>query len=531
MDNAFFLKESVYFEPLVNKWYAWPNLIAPLTYSMYMTKTHKRLMNSFVNNMALHLIASKDKAMIGTPDFINCRADQVNQVKALIEKMDSQSAIYQELAQAIKELNALLVAHTDGTSIEYLYDKVPDVLKGFIELNLDLYNNPSYRIIESLIYDEYYNTELQTVSFGVLADGESRPFVLSTPRFPDERHLHLNIPFDSSDLDQIFAARTTPISKEKIVEIFEKYDSEGSMEYMSLFTEQSPETRYEKPTGVRISYTGHAGMLVESQNKSILIDPVIPPKSEANKHETIGFCQLPDVIDYVCLTHNHSDHVNLETLLQIRHKVRQVLVPKNNGGSLADPSLRIILKTIGFEVMEVDDMDEIVFEDGKIVAIPFLGEHGDLNIRSKTAWFIELCNKRMYFGADSSNLEPRMYSHIKRKVGKLDVLALGMECVGAPFTWMYGALITEKVSKEIKESRRLNGSDFNAAIKMIEVFEPSQVFIYALGMEPWFDYFMGVDYDDDSEQIVQSGKLLEYAEDKSFSCERLYGKKIINLSA
>jgi L-ascorbate metabolism protein UlaG (beta-lactamase superfamily) len=31
---------------------------------------------------------------------------------------------------------------------------------------------------------------------------------------------------------------------------------------------------------------------------------------------------LPDVIDYVVLTHNHQDHVLLETLLQLRPFIR-----------------------------------------------------------------------------------------------------------------------------------------------------------------------------------------------------------------
>src|SRR6185503_5097834 len=48
--DRLFLREDVYVDPLVNKWYAWPNLIAPVTYAMYMTKTHRRLMSSFVNN-------------------------------------------------------------------------------------------------------------------------------------------------------------------------------------------------------------------------------------------------------------------------------------------------------------------------------------------------------------------------------------------------------------------------------------------------------------------------------------------------
>ncbi|HSJ74861.1 MAG TPA: hypothetical protein VK899_01555, partial [Gemmatimonadales bacterium] len=60
---------------------------------------------------------------------------------------------------------------------------------------------------------------------------------------------------------------------------------------------------------------------------------------------------------------------------------------------------------------------------------------------------------------------------------------------------------------------------------MVETFNARQVLIYALGMGPWYGYFMGVDYTDDSEQIVQSGKMLEYCQNLSIPVERLCGKQ------
>lgn len=47
----------------------------------------------------------------------------------------------------------------------------------------------------------------------------------------------------------------------------------------------------------------------------------------------------------------------------------------------------------------------------------------------------------------------------------------------------------------------------------------------------WFGDFMGVDCDDDSKQIVQSDNLLDYAKSNICCCERLFGNKIIGLSA
>jgi L-ascorbate metabolism protein UlaG (beta-lactamase superfamily) len=306
------------------------------------------------------------------------------------------------------------------------------------------------------------------------------------------------------------APASSRISAARVDELFAGRQTLGGLNYSELFTESAPVQRHQPVTeGVRMEYLGHAGFLIETSELAILVDPVIASRGEGFSGEVISFSQLPERIDYICVTHNHQDHANLETMLQLRYKTSKVLVPKNNGGTLADPSLRLLFKQFGFDVIEMDDLDEITIPGGRIVSVPFLGEHGDLNVRSKTAWQIELQGKKMFIGADSSNLDPHMYRHIGDYLGTVDVMAIGMECVGAPYTWLYGALHTKLVSKKIKESRRLNGSDFEKANMIAEILKPSQVFLYALGMEPWYNYFMGVEYDETSMQMIETAKMLQ----------------------
>jgi len=525
--NQYYLKKNVYIEPLINNWYAWSNLIPPFQYSMYRNRRHIRLMKSFVKNYKLHILGNQDKSLAGGGEFVDLSEKQIQDVKNLIATFESQQS-YFEIQEAIEKLDQLLTQHTDGTSLEALYEQVPEALKGFVELTMDGYHNPGYRLIEGLIYkSDYYDTSIQSVSLGILEDDTKRAFVLSTPRFPDETHLHIKEEFASVFWDKLFATRTKPLSEQEIASLFGEVEKIGEMDPMQLFTTEKPQlddSIASAVDGVRVAYTGHAGLIVQTEKTSILIDPVISSINDKNKELSLTFCDLPETIDYVCLTHNHSDHVHIETLLQIRHQVKTVLVPKNNGGSLFDPSLKLILSQLGFSVQEMDDMDSIPLEEGVITSIPFLGEHGDLNIRSKTGWFFELLGKRIYAGADSANLEPRMYTKIHQLIGDLDVMAIGMECVGAPFTWLYGAMFTEKVSRQIKESRRLNGIDCEMAIQMLDTFKAKQVLIYALGLESWLGYFMGLDYSDDSEQIVQSNQFLEHCKASGIPAERLYGK-------
>lgn len=530
-DKIWYLREDAYVDPLINNWYAWPNLIAPVTYAMYMTRTHRRLMSSFVKNAQLHIMANQDPNLAGGGEFVDCTMEQLDQVKALLARYDTEFAVYGELAAAIKELDTLVKQHKSGESMEPLYDRVPELLKGYVELFMDLFHQPSYRLIEGLLYKtRYYDERLQSLSLGILESGAARPFVLSTPRLPDADHLHVRVPFRSEWVDRLFRARTIPLSMDEIDALFEGMELEGGLSPRALFTTTKPLCDYTPVTrGVRLRYVGHAGFLIESPDCSVLIDPVLANRTADNADKTYAHADLPAKIDYVCITHNHADHINIETLLQIRHKVGTVLVPKNNGGTLADPSLRLLLRQIGFNVREVDDVDEIPVPSGRIVSIPFLGEHGDLNIRSKSAWYFELEGRKIYAGADSSNLEPRMYQFLHDLTGDLDILAIGMECVGAPYTWLYGALTTEVIPKNIKESRRLRGSGFRSAAMMVESFRPKQMLIYALGMEPWYSYFMGLAYTDESEQIIQTSQMVEHCKSIGLPVERLCGKYMIEL--
>jgi hypothetical protein len=150
-------------------------------------------------------------------------------------------------------------------------------------------------------------------------------------------------------------------------------------------------------------------------------------------------------------------------------------------------------------------------------------------VRSKNAWLVEVAGKRVFFGADSSNPDIRMYENLGALMRGIDVFCIGMECVGAPFTWLYGALCTRTVSKAIMNSRRLNGSDSRQAFDIVNLVRPRHVYIYALGMEPWYKYFIGIDYSGASKQITESRRMIELCAGIGIGAESLYGKKTIEM--
>ena len=526
-----YLKRNVLVEPLFNQWYAWSYLISPATAAMYIANLHLKIMESFIAAPQVHVSALKNPANLGGP-FLNYDASRVGEIRALREKIIKENEHLLVLADAIKKLDKTLAEEADGHSLEPLYCKVPDVLKGYVELVYDRNNHASARFIEGLLYrSPFYNRLAQSMALR-LAEKDERSFVFSTPRLANGSDLRLNIPFSHPGVDELFKMKEEPQSFGFIREAL-GVSSRDEAAFAQLFTaeQQPPPAPRFDGKGIRIRYFGHACILIESAKTSVLCDPVISYPS-AHGIPRYTFDDLPEQIDYVLLTHNHQDHCMFETLLQLRHKIKTIIVPKNSGGELVDPSLKLIMHNVGFpQVREIDEMETIGVEGGSITGLPFLGEHGDLNIRTKIAYLVNLEGRTIVCAADSNNIEPRLYAHLQDFVGQTDVLFIGMECDGAPLSWLYGPLLTRPLARKMDQSRRFDGSTFEKAIDIVERLKPKQVYVYAMGQEPWLTYLTSIQYTDESRPIVESNKLVEACSGKGLVAERLFGQKEILLQA
>ncbi|WP_414526548.1 thioester reductase domain-containing protein [Nodularia chucula] len=529
MNQLMYLKPNVIVEPLFNQWYAWSYLISPATAAMYIANSHIPIMQSFLAAPQVHQDTLKNPAMIGGP-FINHDFNRVENIRLLLETTQKQQAQLLELAQAIEDLEKLLAKHSHGYSLEPLYAQIPAALKGYVELVQDSNSYPSIRFIEGLLYrSSYYNPANQSVNL-YLGDGDKRAFVLSTPRLPDEQSIHLKMAFSDRTFDQLFQMRHTPHPYNDIRDTLKIQPHQENL-FADFFTTTPPNQQPDyNGEAVRVRYFGHACVLVQTESISILCDPIIsyPDDSGDNRYT---YEHLPPVIDYVLLTHNHQDHVMLETLLQLRHKIKTVVVPKSNKGILIDPSLKLMLQQIGFEnVQEIDELEIINIPDGYITGLPFLGEHGDLNIAAKAAYLINLKGGSILCAADSNNIEPQLYNHLQQIFGDIDILFIGMECQGAPYTWAYGALLTNKVSRKIAKTRRLDGSDSSRAIALVQQLHPQQVYVYAMGQEPWLTFITSITYTSESKAIIESNQLIAYCHSQEIHSKRLFGCEEIFLT-
>lgn len=523
-DAKFYLRQNVQVEPLFNQWYAWTHLIAPQTAAMNIANSHVKKMQSYVAAPKIHADAVKNPAMLGGP-FIDYQGGRIEEIKALLEATIKGQAHMLRFAESVKVLDQILRDEAKGYSLAPLYEKVPENLKGYVELVYDLNNNPSIRFIEGLLYKSpFYCSSLQGLLLS-LVYGDERPFALSTPRLPDAASLHLKLPFASEAVDELFKMKFSPQTFGYIKECL-GLEAKDERLFSSFLTEEEPPEPWKySGDGINIRYFGHACLLVETKGVNILVDPVISYTydSEINRYR---YPDLPNQIDYVLITHGHQDHILFETLLQLRHKIKRIVLPRSSGGRLEDPSLKLILQNVGFKnIIEIDNMETIEIEDGSITGIPFLGEHADLNVASKIAHFIRLKGKSFLFAADSNNVEPKLYEHVYQILGGVDVLFLGMECDGAPLSWLYGPLLTKPLERKMDQSRRLSGSDYEKGIKIVEQLGCKQVYVYAMGQEPWLNYIMSIKYTEASQPIVASNQLIEICRSRGIVAERLYAQK------
>jgi L-ascorbate metabolism protein UlaG (beta-lactamase superfamily) len=517
-EEVSFLRSDVIIEPLVDGFYAWMHTVTPVQAAMNLAFLQVPMIESYLQSPQVHIMACKNPAMRGGY-FINIDDSRSDELRDLLKSIKRDRAALLEFAAAVASAEDILRQSATGFDLTPLYPKLPPVLSGLVELAYDTSNQPSMRFIEPLLYESSaYTEDRQSVQLS-LETGVERPFILSTPRLSSSDVLDLRIPFRHPGLQELFKARTEPSTLGRLAEALELDGGETS-QLAGLLTSQ-PDLADDRhiEAGGRIRYFGHACLVLQTPEAAIVTDPFISTDTSATDRYTLR--DLPDFIDLVLITHGHQDHIVLETLLQLRGRVGSVVVPRSSRGNLCDPSLALYLRHVGLPVTEADDFSEVKFPGGEVIATPFLGEHGDLDIRGKSTYCVRLAGKTVFVGADSSGIDPVLYRYMRNHVGQVDIAFLGMECAGAPLTWLYQALLTQPVTKKMSDSRRLSGSNAEQAAAIMTELGAHEAYVYAMGEEPWLGHVMATSYTDDSYQLKQVHEFLTWCADHDIKADHL----------
>lgn len=516
------LRSSVKIEPMIDRWHAWTHLLGPAQQAMNLAYRYLPALESFVASPSVHIAATHNPEMYGGP-FVDLSIDSLGEVSAYLSDIKERRAEALRFAEEYRQFDRRLLSVAQGYSLNEYKLELPDTLKGRVELVYDLNKHPKIKILEEMFAeDDMGLRESEGVLLHETPDPD-RPFFLSTPKLYDAEGLFIGAPLGSAGVMRLCEARSRPVD---LVELSEqlKVPLGALAPYFTSESANRTAEKYDGP-GMRIRYFGHASILIETKNSAILVDPTFASE-RSSTGEHLSFDDFPAEFDAVLISHGHQDHMSAEALMLLRHRTKKIIIPRNNAGELADPSLRIALERLGFtSIVETAPLQRLSVGDASITTLPFSGEHCDLDVHAKQCFLLEAAGIKVGMFVDSDAIDIDVYRRLAHRLQGMEILFVGMECNGAPLSWLYGPLTSSGVTKREDNSRRLSGANCGQASALVDLLKPRQAYVYAMGQECWMRPLMGLNYKPDSIQLLESMRFVERCTAGGITSERLFGAK------
>jgi L-ascorbate metabolism protein UlaG (beta-lactamase superfamily) len=217
-----------------------------------------------------------------------------------------------------------------------------------------------------------------------------------------------------------------------------------------------PYFNLKSPAGERpeITWFGHSSFLLKTKSGNILVDPNFsgfagPFKGLVNAFHGSDAFHLKDLppIDVLLISHDHYDHLDYKSVMQLRKKVRKVVVPAGVGSHLRhwgfDPSL----------ITELAWNDSILITNNlRIIATPAHHRSNRTFDQRKTLWasyVIRADGYNIYFSGDTGY--SKHFRLIGEQYGPFD-LAL-IECGQYNTRWPYSHLFPWQTARAAQDVR------------------------------------------------------------------------------
>jgi L-ascorbate metabolism protein UlaG (beta-lactamase superfamily) len=185
-----------------------------------------------------------------------------------------------------------------------------------------------------------------------------------------------------------------------------------------------------------ITWLGHSTFLIQVAGKNILTDPIFGSLSMIFRRLVPSVIKVQDlpVIDYVLISHNHFDHMDSQSLLQLKSRFpdMKMLVPMGDKEWFD--------RHLFAKVSEHMWWDEIVTDANLGIKFTFLPANHwsqrtlfDKNRSLWGSWMIQSDNATIYFAGDTS-WGPH-FKQIGQEFKNIDVALLPI-APGEPRAWM-----------------------------------------------------------------------------------------------
>jgi N-acyl-phosphatidylethanolamine-hydrolysing phospholipase D len=181
-----------------------------------------------------------------------------------------------------------------------------------------------------------------------------------------------------------------------------------------------------------ITWIGHSTMLVRMDGVTFLTDPIFSERASPVRFAGprrlvppgVPLSELPP-IDFVLVSHDHSDHADVDSLSALAKRGARFVVPLEMGE---------LIRSVGGAAVELDWWQSVTIGDVRIHCVPsqhFSGRSvGDGNRRLWAGWVVEGPTRRFYHAGDTGYFAG--FAEVGERLGPIDLAAMPIGAYDPP---------------------------------------------------------------------------------------------------
>ncbi|WP_234649156.1 MBL fold metallo-hydrolase [Dyadobacter sp. CY356] len=197
---------------------------------------------------------------------------------------------------------------------------------------------------------------------------------------------------------------------------------------------------------------GHSSYFMQIDGRTMLVDPVFSGAASPVSFTTPGFAgsdvyaveDFP-AIDYLFISHDHWDHLDYETVLKLKSKVKKIITGLGTGEHF---------ERWGFDLSKIEERDwdeELNLGNGFVVNVTpgrhFSGRGLSRNRAMWVSFVLQTPTKKIFLGGDSGY--DTHFKKIGDKFGPFDLALL--ECGQYNYNWKYIHMMPEETAQAAED--------------------------------------------------------------------------------